>query len=100
MALSSKFKNADLRPEVEYMGHVVSEKGVKVDHKKKKSVRNYAAPKNVDQLRAFFGLANYVNTRPRLTFVHKIFFIITSNGRIIDMFLRMVADSKLVALTQ
>ena len=46
-------------PEVEYLGHVVSEKGVKVDPKKIKSVHKYPAPKNVDQVRAFLGLANY-----------------------------------------
>ena len=45
--------------EVEYLGHIVSEKGVKVDPKKIKSVHNYPAPKNADEVRSFLGLANY-----------------------------------------
>jgi hypothetical protein len=47
------------RQEVEYLGHIVSQKGIKADPKKLNSVRNFPTPRNLDELRSFLGLANY-----------------------------------------
>ena len=47
------------RNEVEYLGHIVSNKGISADPKKLQAVRNFPAPKNIDQLRSFLGLTNY-----------------------------------------
>ena len=44
---------------VEFLGHVVSEKGVEVDAKKVEAVQTWPPPQNVHDLRAFLGLANY-----------------------------------------
>ena len=45
--------------EVTFLGHVVSEEGVKVDPKKTAVVREWPVPKDVPQLRSFLGLTNY-----------------------------------------
>jgi transposase InsO family protein len=44
---------------VEFLGHVVSNKGVQVDAKKVEAVRAWPPPTNIHDLRAFLGLANY-----------------------------------------
>ncbi|KAI9552232.1 hypothetical protein GHT06_022587 [Daphnia sinensis] len=46
-----KFKFADSA--VEYLGHIVSEDGVRVHPNKNKAVQKYQAPTNADQVRAF-----------------------------------------------
>jgi hypothetical protein len=46
-------------PEVEFLGHMVSEKGIKVDPRKVKIVQEWPVPKNVSEVRSFLGLANY-----------------------------------------
>ena len=48
-----------LQKEVEYLGHIVTEDGIKPDPKKQEAIRNYPVPKNVDHLRSFLGLAGY-----------------------------------------
>ncbi|MDO3651381.1 reverse transcriptase domain-containing protein [Nocardia mangyaensis] len=47
------------KKEVTFLGHVVSEEGVKVDPRKTAIVRDWPEPKDVPQLRSFLGLANY-----------------------------------------
>ena len=47
------------KKEVTFLGHVVSEEGVKVDPRKTAVVRDWPKPKDVPQLRSFLGLANY-----------------------------------------
>ena len=44
---------------VDFLGHVVSEKGVGVDAKKIEAIQTWPPPQNVHDLRAFLGLANY-----------------------------------------
>ena len=46
-------------PEVEFLGHMVSKEGIKVDPRKVKIVQDWPQPKNVSELRSFLGLANY-----------------------------------------
>ena len=45
--------------EVRYLGHIVSEQGIKPDADKLKAVSNYPAPKNSKELKQFLGLSNY-----------------------------------------
>ena len=44
---------------VNYLGHVVSEKGIAVDPKKMEAVQNFPCPKNLKTLKSFLGLASY-----------------------------------------
>ena len=45
--------------EVEYLGHIVSHEGVKVDPKKIKSMMEWMIPKTLKNLRGFLGLIGY-----------------------------------------
>jgi hypothetical protein len=45
--------------ELEYLGHLVGRDGVRVDPRKVDSVMQWPVPKDVHQIRAFLGLANY-----------------------------------------
>ena len=45
--------------EVQYLGHILSKDGVKMDPKKIDIVRNYPAPRNQKETRQFLGLCNY-----------------------------------------
>ena len=47
------------KEEVEFLGHIVTHKGVKVDSKRVEAVRSWPLPLDIHDLRAFFGLANY-----------------------------------------
>ena len=47
------------KEEVEFLGHIVTHKGVKVDSKKVEAVRSWPLPLDIHDLRAFLGLANY-----------------------------------------
>lgn len=48
-----------LRKEITYLGHVISEQGIKPDPTKISTVKNYPTPKNVDHVRSFLGLVSY-----------------------------------------
>ncbi len=45
--------------EVQYLGHIVSYKGISPDDKKLEAINKYPSPKNVDQVRSYVGLASY-----------------------------------------
>lgn len=55
-----------LQTEVKLLGHIVSTNGIKMDPDKTKAIREFPAPKNIKQLRAFLGLINYFRK-----FIHK-----------------------------
>jgi Reverse transcriptase (RNA-dependent DNA polymerase)/RNase H-like domain found in reverse transcriptase/Retroviral aspartyl protease len=46
-------------PEVQYLGHIVSGEGIKVDPKKVQVVQDWPVPQSQHDLRSFLGLANY-----------------------------------------
>ena len=48
-----------LQRSVEYLGHVVSERGISPDPWKVEAVRNFPMPTNLKSLRSFLGLASY-----------------------------------------
>ena len=48
-----------LRSEVTYLGHVVSEKGIRTDPEKTKAVKDWPVPKNVKEVRVYLGFTGY-----------------------------------------
>src|SRR3954470_1534409 len=48
------FKNA-----VEYLGHIISSKGIATDLKKITAIQDWPEPKNIKELQSFLGLCNY-----------------------------------------
>ncbi|KAI3797676.1 hypothetical protein L1987_32938 [Smallanthus sonchifolius] len=58
--LYAKFSKCDFwLKEVQFLGHVVNEKGIHVDPAKIEAVKNWKAPKNPTEVRSFLGLAGY-----------------------------------------
>ncbi|KAJ0556778.1 putative nucleotidyltransferase, Ribonuclease H [Helianthus annuus] len=45
--------------EVQFLGHVVNEKGIHVDPSKIEAIKNWEAPKSPTEIRQFLGLAGY-----------------------------------------
>ena len=48
-----------LRPELEYLGHVITEKGVKPNPNKISAVANFKRPTNRKEVMSFLGLSGY-----------------------------------------
>lgn len=48
------------------LGHIVSHKGIEVDHAKVEAIRDRIAPKNATEVRSFLVLADYYRR-----FIHK-----------------------------
>jgi len=48
-----------LRPEVPFLGHVISRQGIRPDPSKTEKVRNYPHPVDTTGVRRFLGLASY-----------------------------------------
>ena len=47
------------RTEVTFLGHKISEHGIKTDARKIESIKNFSTPKTVKQIKSFLGLAGY-----------------------------------------
>ena len=64
-----RFKKANLKlkptkchfakPEVLYLGHIISKDGIKVDPSKTNAVKTFPMPRNQHDIRSFLGLCNY-----------------------------------------
>jgi len=48
-----------LRKEVTYLGHRITDEGVKPDPQKVERVQNFPVPKNVKEIKSFLGLSGY-----------------------------------------
>ncbi|GJX74413.1 putative reverse transcriptase domain-containing protein [Tanacetum coccineum] len=46
-------------PKVQFLGHVIDSKGIHVDPTKIESIKDWASPKTVTEIRQFLGLAGY-----------------------------------------
>ena len=63
-----KSKCAFLLPQVEYLGHQISEKGLQPTTQKLRAIAEAPAPHNVSQLKSFLGMINYYSKfLPNLT---------------------------------
>ena len=47
-------------PEVVFLGHIISSKGIKADPDKTNAITNFKTPTNRKELRRFFGIMNYL----------------------------------------
>ena len=47
------------KPEIMYLGHVVSNKGIAMDPKKIRAIQQWPRPTTVTEVRRFTGLTNY-----------------------------------------
>lgn len=45
--------------EVEFLGYVLSDKGLSISNEKLRVIENISTPKDVSELRSFLGLINY-----------------------------------------
>ncbi|XP_073121931.1 uncharacterized protein [Henckelia pumila] len=58
--LFAKFDKCEFWLErVEFLGHVISERGVEVDPSKVQAVKEWSVPRNASEIRSFLGLAGY-----------------------------------------
>ncbi|KAI3795824.1 hypothetical protein L1987_38484 [Smallanthus sonchifolius] len=58
--LYAKFSKCDFWiREVQFLGHVINEKGIHVDPAKVEAIKNWAAPSTPTEVRQFLGLAGY-----------------------------------------
>ncbi|GJX67319.1 putative reverse transcriptase domain-containing protein [Tanacetum coccineum] len=58
--LYAKFSKCEFWiPKVQFLGHVIDNKGIHVDPAKIKSVKDWASPKTPTEIRQFLGLAGY-----------------------------------------
>lgn len=48
-----------LKPELEYLGHVITDNGVKPNPAKTEKIKNFPTPRNVKEVRGFLGLTGY-----------------------------------------
>lgn len=52
-------KSQFCREEIEFLGNIITPKGIKPNPEKFEKIRNFPIPKNVKQLQGFFGLINF-----------------------------------------
>ena len=47
------------KPQIQYLGHIISEKGIAIDPENIKSIEDWTTPTCVTDIRSFWGLAVY-----------------------------------------
>ena len=47
------------KPEIKFLGHIISYEGVKADRGRIEAILRYPVPKNQRQLRKFLGICNF-----------------------------------------
>jgi hypothetical protein len=47
------------KPAIKFLGHIISDKGVKADRERTEAILRYPVPKNQRQLRKFLGICNF-----------------------------------------
>ena len=52
-------KSSFFQSEIEYLGHIVSADGIRVDPKKVQTIKDWPIPKNVHEVRSFLGLSRF-----------------------------------------
>lgn len=52
-------KCAFYKDHIQYLGHIISSKGIDVDVEKSKTIMEWFVPKNIANVRAFMVLAGY-----------------------------------------
>ena len=52
-------KSEFLMKEIVYLGHIISEEGIKPNSEKIKAVKDYPIPKNTKEIKAYLGLLGY-----------------------------------------
>ena len=58
--LYAKFSKCDFwLKEVQFLGHIISDKGISVDPSKIQDVLNWKTPESISEIRSFLGLAGY-----------------------------------------
>ncbi|GJP86532.1 hypothetical protein CLOP_g16546, partial [Closterium sp. NIES-67] len=50
-----------LKQELDFLGHILSTEGVKIDPKKIKTIQEWKPPTNIKELQSFLGFVNYVH---------------------------------------
>ncbi|GJP62876.1 hypothetical protein CLOP_g19948, partial [Closterium sp. NIES-67] len=51
-----------LKQELEFLGHVISTEGIRIDPKKLRAIQEWKPPTNLQQLQSFLGFVNYKGT--------------------------------------
>ncbi|GJZ84872.1 putative reverse transcriptase domain-containing protein, partial [Tanacetum coccineum] len=65
--LYAKFSKCEFRiPKVQFLDHVIDNRGIHVDLAKIKSIKDWASPKTPMEIRQFLGLAGYYQSAPIL----------------------------------
>lgn len=48
------------KPEIKFLGHIISQKGVQPDPNKVEAIKNLPEPSDVDELRSYLGMVNFL----------------------------------------
>ena len=46
-------------PKVIFLGYIISEHGIEVDHEKVKAIETWPILRNIEDVRSFYGLASF-----------------------------------------
>ncbi|CAI7850789.1 unnamed protein product, partial [Closterium sp. NIES-54] len=88
--ITKGYKCEFLKPELEFLGHVVSGDGIKIDPRKVNAIAKWNPPTNITELQSFLGFVNYVRrfvpnmagvTKPLTDLLHEDAFFKTLHQR-------------------